>query len=187
MHPRKQIRGLFKDRLLNGGTQCQDRVFDTMTPPIDLQSTIVDEGPVMMVYCRHEESREEDFPTSREDGPQRRRLEISIEVLAVGTSEEEVDDRLDDIAEEIEALIEAWEIPGFLNADPLLVDTQIDVTDTQQRIVGGLFMSYHLKYWTLYRPQADEPFLPDDVFSAPNASAPDQIVDDDHDEWPAVP
>jgi hypothetical protein len=172
MHPRKAIRAAFKARLLNA-TACQDRVFATMTPPVDLNGVLSAEGPVMLIYLRHEEEREEDYPADRQDGAFRRRMEVTIEVLAVGA---EVDDLLDDIAEEIEALLENWEVPGFPAVDPLLMSSQIDVTDAQDRILGGLFMGYHLKAWSPYRADTSPGWIPTEVFVKPQAPAPSEEI-----------
>lgn len=185
IHPRKAIRGLFKDKLTGTGpswaTAAQDRVYDTMTPPIDIESTIAAEGPVLMVYCREEDMREEDYPVSRFDGAVRRRLKVDIEVIATGVN---VDDFLDDVAAQIEALIEPWDIPGFENADVLLISTNIDVAAAQERIVGGIFMIYHVKYWAPYRPDTTPAFIPDEVSVRPRDGVdPDVvsefIIDDD--------
>lgn len=193
MHPRKAIRQAFQTRLLGAvtvgptttyATSSEDRVFSTMTPPIEIESTLANEGPVTMVYVRHQERREEDYPKSREDGAVKNRLEVSIEVLAVGAN---VDDTLDDQAELIEALLEDWEIPGFPSADALLIDAQIDVSNAQDRIVGGLFMTYHVNFWTPYRTDTSAAFLPTDVSVRTLGTDQGQIVDDDADEWPAVP
>jgi hypothetical protein len=184
-HPRKLIRAAIKDRLTgvepDYPTAAQDRVFDTMTPPVNLES-LVDEGPVIMAYTRNEEIRHEDYPASRLDGAVRRRLDLHIEALTVGAN---VDDALDDLAEQIEALLENWEPEGFKSARIELKESEINVTDVGDRIFGGLFMTYEIAYWTKYREDTDPGFLADDVsvvarFTLP----PEPIVDDDEDGVP---
>lgn len=176
-HPRKAIRQAFKDKLTGTApdfaTVAEDRVFDTMTPPIDVEGTIAQEGPVLMVYARHEEIREEDYPITRFDGAVHRRLEVSIEIIAAGAN---VDDVLDDAAAQVEALIEPWDIPGFQNASVLLVNSQIDVTDVESRIVGGLFMTYHVKYLAPYRPDMTPDFIPDEVSVRPQDGVDPEVV-----------
>lgn len=182
-HPRKVLRQAFQSRLLNA-TPAADRVFDTMTPPIEMKTVLIEEGPVIMVYVRHQERREEDYPKSREDGGVKNRMEVAIEVLATGAN---VDDTLDDMAEVIEGLIQDWDIPDFPSAQALLIDAQIDVSNAQDHIVGGLFMTFHVNVWTAFRPDASETFLPQEVYARTLETAPDLIVDDAHLVWPAVP
>lgn len=178
MHPRKALREAFKQRLINA-TACEDRVFSTMTPPIDLES-IVEEGPVMLIYLHREESREEDYTVMGEDGAKRRRPELTIEVLATGSN---VDDVLDDIAEVIESRVENWEIPGFPAVDPLLISSQINVTDTHERIYGGIYMNFHMKVWSDYRKDNAPGWMPDTVFSHPlPPQTPEQIIFEDDPE-----
>lgn len=168
MHPRRAIRGLIKDRLLSGDTLAQDRVFATMTPKFNIEAVLSDEGPVIMAYVRGESIKPEDYPASGFNGGVRRTLDVAIEALVVG---EDADDKADDMAEKIEALFEAWIIPGFPSAEMRLTETQIDVTDGLERTLGGVFMTYEVKYWTAFRPDTDEewvgggaPFLPTDVY-----------------------
>lgn len=175
-HPRKQIRAAVKALLLgtegNRPTACEDRVFDTMTPPVELDS-LVTEGPVLLAYTRNEEIRHEDYPAAGIDGALRRRLDLQIEVLATGAM---VDDTLDDIAAQIEALLEDWTPPNFQNARIELKDTDINVTDLGERVLGGLFLTYEIAYYTPYRVD-DDGWTPDAVHVVSRFTLPpEQIV-----------
>jgi len=163
MHPRKAIRAAFKARLLNA-TAAEDRVFATMTPPLEVESMLHDEGPAIMVYARQEAKPE--LPVTRNDGGQKRTLTIEIEAVLVGASD--LDDKLDDMAEAIENLFENWEIPGFPAAEIELGETHIYATDSKERYLGGIFMVYEVRYWKAYRAEADDPFSPECVFVIAN-------------------
>lgn len=177
MHPRRQIREAVVQRLIGTApdynTAGQDRVFSGMTPPVNIES-LMEEGPVIMAYCRNEEIRHEDYPTARLDGAVRRRLDLQIEALSVGSS---LDDKLDDLAEQIEALLEDWTPAGFESARIELKDSEINVSNVGESIFGGIFLTYEIAYWTHYRPDTEDDFLPDDVFAAIRGDAPDKVVD----------
>lgn len=171
-HPRKKLRELAKARLMNA-TAAEDRVWATITPPIELESTLRDEGPVAFVYMRNEEIRHEDFPTSGRNGAVRRRLDMEITAAVIGGM---VDDKLDDMAEQIEALFEDWEPEGFLGARIELKDTDLVVVDSHESTMGMLFMSYEIVYYYAYRKDVEDEWIPDDVFVVPNNTLPPEQV-----------
>lgn len=194
-HPRKQIREAAKTLLIGAviddddvttyGTIAADRVYATMTPPVDLESVLISDGPVLLCYCRKEESRREDYTPNGQNGWVKRRLNLEIEGMAVWNGGESgIDGQLDDFAKQIEALMEAWEPEGFRNAEIHLMDTEINVTDSGEGVLGGIFLTYEVDYYAPYRVVADDEFLPDDVFSASQLDPPEQIVDDTGDQWP---
>ena len=163
MHPRRAIREAFKERLL-GATVAEDRVFATMTPPLEVESMLHEEGPAIMVYARQEAK--PDLPVTRIDGGQKRTLTIEIEAVLVGASD--LDDRLDDMAEAIENLLENWEVPGFPAAEVELGETHIYATDSKERYLGGIFMVYEVRYWKSYRAEVEIDFDPTCVFAVAN-------------------
>ena len=163
MHPRKAIRAAFKARLLNA-TVAEDRVFATLTPPLEVEAMLHEEGPAIMIYARQETKPE--LPVTRNDGGQKRTLTIEIEAVLVGASN--LDDLLDDMAEVIENLFENWEIPGFPAAEIELGESHIYATDSKERYLGGIFMEYEVRYWKAYRAEPDDPFSPDCVFAIAN-------------------
>lgn len=165
-HPRKIIRASVKSRLLGAApsyaTLAEDRVFDTMKPIASIDR-LVEEGPIIMVYVRGEDKIE--YPSTGYDGGTRRTLEIIVEALTVASQGQSVDDRLDDLAEQIEALLEDHKVTEFPSGDFKLQETQIDVTDTQDTVLGGVFMTYEFRYFTGYRRDTSPGFLPDEARS----------------------
>lgn len=184
MHPRKKIRAAVKALFLGTApdypTAAESRVFDTMTPPVSLES-LTEEGPVILAYTRNEEIRHEDYPVTGQDGAVKRRLDLQIEVVATGAH---VDDTLDDIAEQIEALLEDWTPTEFRSALIELKDSEINVSDLGDRIFGGLFMSYEIHYYTDYRRAEVDDWIPDDVFVVPRQTTPPEQIVDDGDDGP---
>lgn len=174
MHPRKLIRQEFKKRVLGPNaedgefaTEAQDRVFASMSPPSNLED-LVQEGPVVCIYTGHEEIKPEDYPASGYDGAVRRTLTVSIEGLVGGAN---CDDKADDLAEELEALFEAWDVPGLPATEIRLTESQIDVTDGLQYELGGVLMTYEVRYWSEWRRDtgADD-FLADNALSNGDSS-----------------
>lgn len=160
MHPRRAIREAFKTRLLNA-TAAEDRVFATMTPPLEVETMLHEEGPAIMVYARQEAKPE--LPVTRNEGGQRRTLTIEIEAVLVGASD--LDNKLDDMAEAIENLFENWSVPGFPAAEVELGETHIYATDSKERYLGGIFMVYEVRYWKVYREEVEVDFDPHCVFA----------------------
>lgn len=180
MHPRRAIRDAIKARILGGETMAGDRVFATMTPPIALETVLEEEGPVIMAYIRRDRIADDDRPATG-NGGERRTLELEIEGIVVGA---DTDSKCDDLAEEIEALLEDWLIPGFPAAEMRLTDSEIAVTDAQDRISGGVFMTYEIKYWKPFRAAPSDDFvaggpsfLAIDVFAAAQGNDPEILID----------
>jgi len=160
MHGRKAIREAFRQRLI-GRTAAEDRVFASRLAPIRV-GMLEDEGPALLIYVRGETIDPADYSITGEDGVARRRLEVTIEGVAIGS--QTVDDVLDDLANEIEAALEDWDIPGYEAADPRLVESEIDVSEAFERPVGSCALTYVLNYYTPFRVR-DPGTTPDDLFA----------------------
>lgn len=158
MHPRRFLREAFKERAMNA-TAAEDRVFTGMSPPANLES-LVEEGPVMCIYAGHEEIKADDYPKSGFDGAVRRTLTMSIEAVAAGVDAE---DKADDLAEEIEALFEDWDVPGMPATEIRLMETEINITDGLEVIFGGALLTFEVAYWRSYRADESDDFLADDA------------------------
>jgi hypothetical protein len=158
-HPRKIIRASVKNRLLNI-TTAQDRVFDTMTPTVNLETMVLEEGPVIFAYTRG--TTKVEYSTNGADTWAWHTVEIVIEALTAAKQGQSIDDRLDDLAEQIEALLENHTVTEFPSGDFNLTEAQIDVTDGQQVVVGGIFMTYEFRYLVARRPDTSQGWLPDE-------------------------
>jgi hypothetical protein len=84
-----------------------------------------------------------------------------------------VDNKLDDLAEAIEALMEMdFEVPGLPSAEFRLTSTDIDSTDAFEQPLGGALMLYEVTYWRPYRVDTSDENKICEVF----ANGPDGIV-----------
>jgi hypothetical protein len=171
MHPRKLIRQAFKARAIGDPgehpTSAEDRVFASMSPPSNLEA-MVQEGAVICIYTGSEQINPEDYPVSGTDGSVRRTLTVSIECLVAGA---DADDKADDLAEVVEALFENWEVPGLGATEIRLIESQIDVTDGFEIELGGVLLTYEVKYWSSWRKDdGSSDFLADDALINGGAS-----------------
>lgn len=168
MHPRKKIRDAFK-AALDQKTSAGRNVFASRLAPITLDTL-----PALMVYVRDETIAPDDYPASGE-GSVKRRLEITVECVVKG--KKTVDDDLDALCEEVEAVFEFFPIPGFGAAEPRLIETELDVSDAFQEPVGSASLTFEVEYRTPYRVQVDPPH-PVDVFAEIDHSGVRELVVD---------
>lgn len=170
MHQRRVIREFVADRLNDNVEALRDRVFKSREAPANVM-TILDEGPMANVYARKDHIKDSDYPVSGFDGGVKRTLELAIEITAVGSWT--VDDKLDDLTDAIEALMEVdFEVPGLPSAEFRLTSTDIDSTDAFEQPLGGALMLYEVTYWRPYRTDTSEENKICEVF----ANGPDGIV-----------
>lgn len=142
-HQRQVIRQAVKDRLVAANTAAQDRVFTTREVPwkrIEL--------PGIAVYAVEETV--EDHRTL----PRELARTLTLAIVGVTSLTEDVDNALDDLAEQIETAIHAD--PSFgLEADGVdafLASTQIEVVEEQGRPMGAVRLTYAVRYFTSAAP-----------------------------------
>lgn len=182
-HPRKQIRADFKGRLTGSlpdyATVAKERVYASATPPIDLKSVLLDEGPVIMCYVRDEQRSGKDqngrdrYGSDGLDSWVRPCLEIVIEGIVVGAN---ADDKCDDLAEAIEDLFDSYALPSHPAAEVRLKHTQIDIAEFADTYIGGVFMTYEVDYYKTWRATPDEAFNIDTLFSAKRTEEAELIL-----------
>jgi hypothetical protein len=156
---RKAIRHAFCDRLatpLPDGTfrtQAQARIHPSVVTPIDSEE-LAEDGPQILIYSRMEKSDPaKDFGIQGDATWFERHLVIIAEVFAVGN--DNVDDLLDDIAEEIEQAFSAFLIPGHESAKIRLSETDHDViTDQVKQPIWSVGLSWLVTYRSPWRPRA---------------------------------
>jgi hypothetical protein len=173
MHPRRVIRNGIAERIIQAGTALGDRVFPSREIPAAVK-TLLAEGPICIVYTRSEHIKPEDYPASGFDSGVRRTLEIAVEITATGSTL--VDDALDDLAEEVEALLENWEPQGMPTAEIRLVSTQIDSTDEFEQPLGGALLMFEAKYWRAYRTDTTEGYCPRETYVIANGEGPSLVA-----------
>lgn len=144
------------------------RVFRSREAPAEVQS-LLEEGPICNVYGRKDHPAPKDgYPASGFDSGVRRSLELAIEITAAGAWV--VDDKLDDLSDAVEALLEDFDIPGLPSAEIRLHETQIDSTDEFDTPLGGALLTFEISYWRPYRTDTSEEIAPcgGDLFTISN-------------------
>lgn len=174
MHQRRIIRNGVADMLRDAGTAAEDRVFAGREAPAAVES-LLEEGPIVLVYARTDRVKREDYPASGIDGGVKRTLEIAVEVTAAGAWT--VDDKLDDLAEQIETLLESWEPEGLPATEIRLVSTEVDSSDEFEQPIGGALILFEADYWRPYRTQPDDPICPD-AFAIINGQPAELVASD---------
>lgn len=150
-HPRKIIRNSVVDAIKAARTAAADRVWAGQEPPIDVQAVLIDEGPVILVYTRRDRVRDDDYPVTG-SGAVKRTCDLCIEILAAGNHA--VDDKLDDLAEVVETLIDGFTVPGQPASEIRLNETNVEIAEFEQT-VGGAFLIYDACYWKVWREDPD--------------------------------
>jgi hypothetical protein len=158
-HPRKLIRAAFTNRLksstASGGyrTRAQNRVYKSRLAPVS-EEELKEDGPAILVYARMEKTdKDKDYGIDGDASRVERELTLVTEAMLVAG--DEVDDALDDLAEEIEAAISDFMIPGFESARIRLTESDIDlVTEQVKRPVGAIGLVWHIVYRTDWRARA---------------------------------
>lgn len=163
MHQRRVIRKAVADFLAAnatafGGTPATPgdaRVFPSREVPGNAK-TILEEGPIANIYTRRDHIKPEDYPASGFDSAVKRTLDLAIEITAAAAWI--VDEQLDDLADEIETLLEPFnsdpdnpDVPGLPSAEFRLRSTEIDSTDEFDVPLGGALLVYEVTYWRPYR------------------------------------
>lgn len=159
MHPRRAIREAFRTRLIASVTGAESRVYNSRIAPIGDKDDI----PAILIYARDEKiDAEKGFAVTGEGGYTERVLRLVTEGIVRGG--ETVDDALDDLAEQMEAALDDWDVPGFESARVRLIETDIDVvTDAVKFPLGAVGLLWQIKYRALWRPSPPEGPLPDTV------------------------
>lgn len=175
MHQRRIIRNGFAAAITAANTAAQDRVFASRVAPADVDDLMA-EGPIVFVYTQKDAIKKEDYPASLYDSGVKRCLEVAVEITATGAWV--VDDKLDDLAEQIEAIFENWEPDGLPATEVRLVSTEIDYSDAFQQPVGGALLMFEADYWRPYRTDDDQPACAAETFVKINGGPPELIVED---------
>lgn len=142
-HPRKQLRHAIRDRLataIEGAfpTVAEDRVFASRIAPIT-----DDDYPAILIYTREEK----DYSEPVDDSLSWRKATMTVVVEGMLRAGESVDDKLDDLAEQIETAFDGWTIPGFEAANMVLQETDIDVvTEHVRKPIGAIGLTYAVTY-----------------------------------------
>jgi hypothetical protein len=172
-HPRKIIRQAFKDRLIKPRadgtfrTRAENRIFPSRMASVT-HDELKEDGPCILIYARMEKQHaDKDF------GPQGDATYIERELILVTEAmllaNDDIDDKLDDIAIEIEAAINDFVVPGVENARIRLIESDIDmVHENVMQPIGCIGLVWQINYRTEWRarPGIDNIAQPIDAFLA---------------------
>ncbi len=135
-HARTDIRNAVVTQL---STQLNN-VYGSRTKPLFDQDL-----PAVLVYTGNETIKEERWDTDG-FGDLTRELEIWVE--AVDTGKEDLDEKLDALAEQIESCLDGWVVPNRHNAVLRFKSLESDVSIDGNKIYGAIRLGYTLTYYT---------------------------------------
>ncbi len=135
-HPRQTIRETIAARL----AESMQNVFTSRAKPLFDQDL-----PAVLVYAGSEQVKRERWDTDG-FGDLTRELEILVECVDMG--KEDLDNRLDALAESVETALDGWEIPGYKNAVMRFSGTDTDMSIDGNKTYGAIRLTYTLTYMT---------------------------------------
>ena len=170
-HPRTQIRNAVVARLGQNltpppaqgqqpapatyRTAAGSRVYSGRLMPIEEP-----ELPAIVVHTREPEEIQ-DRSVSFWNGFERRRCIVSV--ICIAQSFDDIDEDLDSMADQVEAAMQSWTIPGFESSDALLLDTRSDDPDFDGGLTAGATtLRYVVTYQTPYR-DCSNPYVDEDA------------------------
>lgn len=159
MHYRQRIRDAVKTLLINASTLAGANVFTSRSKPV---LEILQKGQaVISVYTADETS------TALKDGYMlERTLTVSIEGMAGGG--DDLDNKLDDLAAQIEAAIDADPtLANLLSGDLGLTATTSEISARGNQQVGAFRLDYECSYLTVLEQEPTPIPLPDTVYVNP--------------------
>ncbi|MDD4556499.1 MAG: hypothetical protein PHE89_04135 [Alphaproteobacteria bacterium] len=135
-HPRQHIREAVATRL----HKIFENVYASRAKPLFDQDL-----PAILVYASSEGVKQERWDTDG-FGALTRELELFVE--AVDTGKDDLDDKLDTLAEKIEAALDGWEIPDRKSAVLRFKGTDTDMSIEGNKTYGAVRLAFSLTYQT---------------------------------------
>ena len=135
-HPRQTIREAVAARL----RETFANVYASRAKPLFDQDL-----PAILVYASSESVKQERWDTDG-FGPLTRELSLFVE--AVDTGKDDLDDKLDKLAEQIETALDGWEIPDRKSAVLRFKGTDTDMSIEGNKTYGAIRLAFTLTYMT---------------------------------------
>jgi hypothetical protein len=135
-HPRQDIREAVAMRL----RETFENVFASRAKPLFDQDL-----PAILVYAASESVKQERWDT---DGFGALSRELNLFVEAVATGKDDLDDKLDALAEQIENALDGWEIPNRKSAVLRFRGTDMDMSIEGNKTYGAIRLAFSLTYMT---------------------------------------
>jgi hypothetical protein len=140
---RSQIRKLFVERLTDA-TAAEERVYSGRLMPIEEP-----ELPAIVVHTRDDEEILE-RSVSGWNGYEQRRCIVSV--VCIAQSFDDIDEDLDTMADEVEAAVQSWVIPGFESAEIGPHKTSSDPPEFDGSLTtGATTLRFPVTYYTPFR------------------------------------
>lgn len=152
-HPRTTIRTAAAARLATG-TRAGSNVIMGRPMPEN-----ADQLPTLLVHTRNPE-KVTGYPASGWNGATTRVCELLV-VGCQPVAYDTVDDENDAFAEEIEARLESWTIPGLESAEVRLASTRMEVNWEAESPLGWVELTFSVSYRKPYR-DCSNPYVVDD-------------------------
>lgn len=135
-HPRQTIREAVAARLGETFTN----VFSSRAKPLFDQDL-----PAVLVYTSGENINRERWDTDG-FGALTRELDLFVEAVDIG--KEDLDNKLDALAEKIESALDGWEIPNRKSAVLRFKGTDTDISVEGNKTYGAIRLAFSLTYLT---------------------------------------
>lgn len=135
-HPRQNIREAVAVRL----RETFANVFASRAKPLFDQDL-----PAVLVYTNSEQIKKERWDT---DGFGALTRELDLFVEAVDTGKDDLDDKLDVLAEKIEIALDGWEIPNRKSSVLRFIGTDTDISIEGNKTYGAVRLAFTLTYLT---------------------------------------
>ena len=134
-HPRKVLRHKIVAMIIAASTQAGSKVYPNRTKPVQK-----DELPIILVYINNE-------PTDREkELPYKREPAVIIEALEKNGPT--LDDKLDELAKEVEMVFQDDEYLDGETDDFKLTNTSIKLVEEGGTLLGSVALTYDAPYHT---------------------------------------
>ncbi len=137
-HPRTNIRQAVAQQLQDNIQNVT--IFKGRAIPIFDQDI-----PAILVYTDHETIKEERWDTDG-CGELTRELDLFVEAIDIG--KDELDDKLDELAQQIEQALDGWTVPDKKNAVLRFAETNTSHDIMGDKIYGAVQLRYTLTYMT---------------------------------------
>ena len=139
MHPRQHIRQAFVDRL-SGITMAKDNVYASRIKPLFDQFL-----PAILLYTQDESVEEHQWDG---DGFTLLKRKLMLEIEAVIQGGDDLDNKLDLFAYEIEQALDDWNIPNRIADTLRLEQTESSIVADGSKVYGVTRLTYSLIYRT---------------------------------------
>lgn len=139
-HPRQTIKEAIAQRLKDVKTKAGLHIFIGRAKPL-FDSDL----PAILIYANDENITTERWDT---DGFGELKRELTIFIEAVDYGKDDLDNKLDELALEIENALDGWHIPNRQSAILRFKATESDLMIEGRTIYGAIRLSYDLTYRT---------------------------------------